>query len=69
MEVDIRGRDRFGVRRRRSYLPGLVLGDFVLGVLLAVFALAIGAAGLGDVDLVAEKLARVLALYIGNRVK
>ena len=30
------------------YLAGFVLGDFVLGVLLAVFALAIGAAGLMD---------------------
>lgn len=33
------------------YLAGFVLGDFVLGVLLALFALAIGATGLWDVDL------------------
>lgn len=34
-----------------AYLAGLVLCDFVLGVFLAVFALAVGAAGFGDVHL------------------
>ena len=34
------------------YLSCLVLGDLVLGVLLAVLALAVSAACLGDVDLV-----------------
>jgi hypothetical protein len=34
-----------------SYLSGLVLGDLVLGVLLAVSALAVGASGLWNVDL------------------
>jgi len=33
------------------YLAGLVLGDLVLGVLLAVPALAVGAASLWNVDL------------------
>lgn len=32
-------------------LSCLVLGDLVLGVLLAVLALAVGSAGLGNVDL------------------
>jgi hypothetical protein len=32
-------------------LSGLVLGDLVLGVLLARLALAVGLSGLGDVDL------------------
>lgn len=36
-------------------LSGFVLCDFVLGVFLAVFALAVGAAGFGDVDLVARE--------------
>ena len=36
---------------KRAYLAGLVLCDLVLGVLLAVFALAVGAAGLWNVDL------------------
>lgn len=35
----------------RSYLASLVLGDFVLSVLLAGLALAVGAAGFGNVDL------------------
>jgi len=35
----------------RLYFAGFVLGDFVLGVLLAVFAFAVGAPGFGDVDL------------------
>lgn len=30
---------------------GLLTGDLVLGVLLAVLALAVGSAGLGNVDL------------------
>jgi hypothetical protein len=34
-----------------TYLAGFVLSDLVLSVLFAGFALAIGAAGLGDVDL------------------
>jgi hypothetical protein len=34
------------------YFSCLVLGDLVLGVLLAVLALAVSAACLGDVDLV-----------------
>lgn len=34
-----------------SYLSGLVLCDLVLGVLLAVLALAVGASGLRNVDL------------------
>jgi len=34
-----------------AYLAGLVLRDLVLGVLLAVLALAVGAAGLWNVDL------------------
>jgi hypothetical protein len=33
------------------YLSRLVLRDFVLCVLSAVLALAVGASGLGDVDL------------------
>jgi hypothetical protein len=33
------------------YLSSLVLCDFVLGVLLALLALAVGASGLGYVDL------------------
>lgn len=33
------------------YLASLVLGDLVLGVLLAVLALAVGASGLWNVDL------------------
>ena len=34
-----------------SYLSGFILRDLVLGVLPAVLALAVGASGLGDVDL------------------
>jgi hypothetical protein len=33
------------------YRGGLLTGDLVLGVLLAVTALAVGSAGLGNVDL------------------
>jgi len=40
------------------YLSCLVLGDLVLGVLLAVLALAVGAACLGDVDLVSTSVSR-----------
>jgi hypothetical protein len=36
--------------KQRS-LPSLILGDLVLGVLLARLALAVGLTGLGDVDL------------------
>jgi hypothetical protein len=36
---------------RATYLSGLVLCDFMLGVLSAVLALAVGASGLGYVDL------------------
>jgi hypothetical protein len=35
----------------RTHLASLVLGDLVLGVLLAVLALAVGPARLRDVDL------------------
>ena len=34
-----------------AYFSGLVLCDFVLGVLFAGLALAVGATGLRDVDL------------------
>lgn len=34
-----------------TYFAGFVLCDFVLGVFLAFFALAVGAAGFRDVDL------------------
>ena len=37
--------------REEAYFAGFILCDFVLGVFLAVFALAVGAAGFGDVDL------------------
>lgn len=44
----VRGSDGlFGV----AHLASLVLGDLVLGVLLAVLALAVGPARLRDVDL------------------
>ena len=33
-----------------EYLAGFVLGDFVLRVLFALFAFAVGAAGFGDLD-------------------
>lgn len=36
---------------RITHLAGLVLGDLVLGVLPALLALAVGLAGLGNVDL------------------
>ena len=42
---------RIRARRLEAYLAGLVLRDFMVGVLLAFLALAIGAAGLGNVDL------------------
>ena len=38
-------------------LAGLVLGDLVLGVLAAILALAVGVAGLGNVDLCDAALA------------
>lgn len=34
-----------------SHLASLVLGDLVLGVLVALLGLAVSPAGLGDVDL------------------
>jgi len=40
-----------GGANQEAYLSGLVLCDFVLGVLSAVLALAVGASGLGYVDL------------------
>ena len=36
---------------KKSHLASLVLGDLVLGVLMASLGLAIGPAGFGDVDL------------------
>jgi hypothetical protein len=50
------------VQRNSSYLSGLVLCDLVLGVLFAVLALAVGASGLGYVDLL-----RVLSASIRSR--
>ena len=47
----MKGRWRRQVGGRREYFAGLVLCDFVLGVFLAVFAFAVGAAGFGYVDL------------------
>jgi len=41
-----------GGSSEEAYLAGFVLCDFMLGVLLALFALAVGAAGLWDVDLI-----------------
>jgi hypothetical protein len=38
-------------RSHQSYLAGLVLRDFMLGVLSALLALAVCASGLGNVDL------------------
>lgn len=38
-----------------AHLASLVLGDLVLGVLVALLALAVRLAGLGDVDLMARK--------------
>lgn len=40
-----------GEGSRYSHLSSLVLGDLVLGVLVAVLGLAVSPAGLGDVDL------------------
>jgi hypothetical protein len=45
---DVEGEEGIG---SASYFAGFVLCDLVLGVLLAVFALAVGAAGFGYVDL------------------
>ena len=39
-----------GGERGKAYLAGFVLCDFVLGVLFALFAFAIGAARFGDLD-------------------
>jgi len=38
-------------RSHQSYLAGLVLRDFMLGVLSALLALAVCASSLGNVDL------------------
>ena len=38
-------------RRGETNLAGFILCDFVLGVFFAVFALAVGTAGFGNVDL------------------
>jgi hypothetical protein len=43
------------VRYEVAYLAGFVLCDFVLGVLLALFALAVGATGFWDVDLLKRR--------------
>ena len=40
--------------RTNGEIAGLLTGDLVLGVLLAVLALAVGSAGLGNVDLGVE---------------
>ena len=39
-----------GGEQGKAYLAGFVLCDFVLGVLFALFAFAIGAARFGDLD-------------------
>lgn len=39
----------------RIHLSSLVLGDLVLGVLVALLALAVRLAGLGNVDLMARE--------------
>lgn len=44
------GRGGEGNRGRRGYLAGFVLCDFVLGMLFALFAFAIGAARFGDLE-------------------
>lgn len=40
----------------KSHLASLVLGNLVLGVLVALPALAVGPAGFGNVDLCAKKI-------------
>lgn len=50
-----------GRSRRLSNLSGLVLGDLVLGVLLALLALAVCAASLRNVDLRGNRSAYVVA--------
>ena len=43
--------ERGGGEEGSWYLAGFVLGDFVLCVFLALFAFAVCASGLGNVDL------------------
>ena len=50
----------------RAYLSGLVLCDLMLSVLSAVLALAIGASGLWDVDLLKMLLASSLDLLLST---
>ena len=49
--VGVRGRCECGREASNSYLAGFVLCDFMLGMLLAALALAVGATSLGNVDL------------------
>ena len=48
------------LRRRHGHLSGFVLCDFVLGVLPAVLAFAVGAARFRDVDLERRRARLVL---------
>lgn len=50
-------------------LASLVLGDLVLGVLVALLGLAVSPAGLGDVDLEAENEFRIKRKWKGSRLK
>ena len=53
-----------------EYFAGLVLCDFVLGMFLAVFAFAVGAAGFGYVDLDGgDSLAEVLMAGIPGYIR
>lgn len=56
-------------RRTRvdTYLSSLVLGDLVLGVLFASLALAVGASGLGNVDLTAKPGQRICSRGLSHR--
>jgi hypothetical protein len=45
-----------------SHLASLVLGDLVLGVLVALPALAVGPAGFGNVDLFARDIRELLSV-------
>jgi hypothetical protein len=53
---------------RMSNLSGLVLSDFVLGVLLAILALAVGAASLRNVDLYRKRSAKAIRLGLCTRI-
>ena len=44
---------------RETHFAGFVLCDFVLGMLLAIFALAVGAAGFRNVHLRKERNQRI----------